>query len=423
MERSSNSFLSVSGLSCLLGGRAVLQGLDLEAGRGEFIGLIGPNGAGKTTLLRLLDGLLPSAGGRILLEGRPLAGLRARERARRIAFMPQNSLPAFSLPVLDVLLFGRYSYQRLFQRASSADLEKAVRMLAYVGLAGFEDRSFAELSGGERQLVLFAQVLMQEAPLILLDEPTSNLDLKHEDQIFSMAAELAAEKRAVIAAVHGLNTAARFCSSLVLLDRGRIAARGAPGAVLKAEILDAVYGVKTRTGVNPLTGSVEVSVMGRRGRPLGVRVHLIGGAGSAVNLTRALYRQGYRLSGGIAHSYDSDQQLWSALGIETRCVEAFSPITEQDVAAAEALVTEAEATVLCCFPIGPGNLGNLRLAEKARNLLIVREEAGELRRSLFSPEAAALLARLKDKSREVGAAELLERLPTGSAGDKRDVLV
>ncbi len=381
--------LEARGLVFEAGGRRIVDDVGIRVERGELVGVIGPNGAGKTTLMRLVCGLLAPAAGTVLLSGAPLSGLSHRERARRVAFMSQEIPREAAYAVRDVLLMGRYPHLRRFQTETAGDLERALRMLSYVGLAGFEDRNFAQLSGGERQLVLFARVLVQETGLIVLDEPSSHLDIRHQDRIFSMAQELAQEKMAVLASVHNLNVASHYCARLVLLEQGRIAAQGKPGEVLAPRVLDRVYGVKTVVSRSTATGSLTVNVIPARARTAGIRVHLIGGAGSAVNLTRELHRIGCTLTGGIAHAYDSDETLWNNLGLPCLSVGAFSRIGEPDVERARAMVHEADITVLCSFPIGPGNLGNLSLARSARRLVIVEPGPGDVPRSFFGEEALA----------------------------------
>jgi iron complex transport system ATP-binding protein len=391
----------------------IIREVSLGVARGEFVGLIGPNGAGKTTLLRLLVGILAPTGGELLLDGIPLGRLRARERARRLSYLGQESPAAFPFPVLDILLMGRYPFLGRFDRESEPDLERARRALAYVGLEGFQERYFHQLSGGERQLVLFARTLVQDTDALLLDEPTSNLDIRHQDRLFSMARELAGEKRAVVAALHSINVASHYCTRLVLLDRGRVVADGPPEEVLRPERLDPVYGTRTVVTANASTGSLVVDVVPQRLGGRGPRIHLIGGAGSAVNLTRELFRLGFRLSGGIAHEYDADQRLWKALEIEAADVEAFARIGPEDVRRAAALVEAAELTILCSFPVGPGNLENLRLASRARRLVIAAS-AEDTPRGFFSEEARVLFESLARGAPQLGYRELVAGLTSGS---------
>ena len=383
-------FLQARSLTWSVGNARIVERLDLSIERGELVGVIGPNGAGKTTLLRLLSGLLVPTEGEVLLEGRHISRMESRDRARRMSFMSQDLSQVFPFTVMEILLMGRYPHLARFQKEGAEDLARARRMLSYVGLSAIEERGFSALSGGERQLVLFAKALVQDTDALLLDEPSSNLDIHHQDRIFSMAQELAREGRVVVASVHNLSVAAQYCSRLVLLEKGRVASDGRPEQVLRSEILDRVYGIRTMVSPSLATGSLTVTVVPRDREAAGIRVHLIGGAGSAVNLTRELYRLGCSLTGGIAHEYDSDEKLWKSLGVRCTAVGAFSRITEEQIREAAPLVEQADVTILCSFPVGPGNLGNLRLASLSRRLVVLRAGPEDLPRTLMSPEAAAL---------------------------------
>jgi len=383
-------FLQARSLTWSVGNARIVERLDLSIERGELVGVIGPNGAGKTTLLRLLSGLLVPTEGEVFLEGLHISRMESRDRARRMSFMSQDLSQAFPFTVMEILLMGRYPHLARFQKEGAEDLARARRMLSYVGLSAIEERGFSALSGGERQLVLFAKALVQDTDALLLDEPSSNLDIHHQDRIFSMAQELAREGRVVVASVHNLSVAAQYCSRLVLLEKGRIASDGRPEQVLRSEILDRVYGIRTMVSPSLATGSLTVTVVPRDREAAGIRVHLIGGAGSAVNLTRELYRLGCSLTGGIAHEYDSDEKLWKSLGVRCTAVGAFSRITEEQIREAAPLVEQADVTILCSFPVGPGNLGNLRLASLSRRLVVLRAGPEDLPRTLMSPEAAAL---------------------------------
>jgi iron complex transport system ATP-binding protein len=398
----SDPFLQARGLTWRVGNATIVDRLDIEIQRGELVGVIGPNGAGKTTLLRLLAGVRSPSAGEVLLDGRAVAGMDSRGRARRLSFMTQDISQVFPFSVMEILLMGRYPHLGRFQSEGADDVARARRMLSYVGLTAMEDRGFNGLSGGERQLVLFAKALVQDTDGLLLDEPSSSLDIHHEDRIFSMCQELAREGRAVVASVHNLSVAAHYCTRLVLLQKGRIACEGRPEQVLRSDILDTVYGVRTMVSPSLATGSLTVTVVPRDTGAAGARVHLIGGAGSAVNLTRELFRLGCSLTGGIAHEYDSDDKLWKSLGIRCMTVGAFSRITDEQIRDAAPFVEEADLTVLCSFPVGQGNLGNLKLAARAKRLVVLKPGPEEMPRTFFSPEGRALFEQV------CGGARILE---------------
>ena len=384
------AILQARGLSWETGGVTIVDRVDFSVARGELVGVIGPNGAGKTTLLRLMAGILMPSAGDVELEGRSVPSMDPRSRARRIAFMTQDIAQVFPFTVMEIVLMGRYPHVARLRPETPEDHERARHMLSYVGMGPLEERTFNGLSGGERQLVLFAKALAQDTDVLLLDEPSSSLDIHHEDRVFSMAQELAREGRAVAASVHNLAVAAHYCSRLVLLEKGRVAREGPPELVLRSDILDRVYGTRTVVAPSLATGSLTVSVVPEGRQPRGTRVHLIGGAGSAVNLTRELTRRGCSLSGGIAHEQDSDEKLWRSLGVPLRAVGAFARISDEEVQAASSLVEQADLTILCVFPVGVGNVGNLRLAARARRLLVLQPGPEEAPRVLLTPEARAL---------------------------------
>ena len=417
--QATSALLRATGLVWSVGSARIIDSVDFALERGELLGVIGPNGAGKTTLLRLLSGALTPTDGQVDIEGRPLARMSPRERARRVAYMSQESPQSLPFTVMDVLLMGRYPHLGRFERESAVDRTIARGALASVGLPGFENRSMTELSGGERQLVLFARTLVQDTDIIVLDEPSSSLDIGHQDRIFSMTQEIARTGRAVVASVHDLSVAAEYCTRLVLLEKGTVAASGRAESVIRADLLDRVYGVRTLVSPSTATGSLTVTVVPGRVGSRKTRVHLIGGAGSAVNLTRELYRLGCRLSGGIAHEYDSDVKLWRSLSVPCVTVDAFSRISDDDVRRAASLVEEAEVTILCSFPVGSGNLGNLKLAGRARRLLVLDPGPGEVERAFFSSEGEALFGSLVERGALLSYRDILSLMANEREGVQR----
>jgi len=367
-----------------IGPAQLLSGVDLELRPSELHGLIGPNGAGKSTLLRNLIGYLKPTGGEVLVQGRPLRDYSARERAKRISYLSQHGPDQFPFPVVDVVEMGSYPVIGMGRSPGTAERESAMRALAYVGLEHLADRSFPSLSGGERQLVLFARVLVQESPIILLDEPTASLDIGHETTLLQMVRDLCAEGYSAIIALHNLNLAAEYCHRVTLMERGRVRAEGPPEAVLTRELVETAYRTTVHVGRNDATGSIAVSPVPTGGTARGIHVHVIGGAGGGVNITRFLHRNGFSVTGGVAHELDSDARLWKALGVPFVGVPAFSRIDEERFAEAAAMVDAADLVVLCAFPFGDGNARNLELAERAKRLIILDEEPGGCARDFFA---------------------------------------
>ena len=238
--------LEMRGVAVGLGGSEILAGVDLEVSAGEVVGLLGRNGAGKTTLLRAAMGALPALRGEIRVAGRPLGELGRRELAQHVAVVPQDLHVPFPFSVAELVLMGRAPHQSLLGFETPEDVERARAALERLGIEHLADRSCNELSGGERQLVLVAMAVAQGGRLIILDEPTVHLDLRHQVDVLSMLTRLAGDGLTVLSVLHDLPLAAHFFPRLVLLDEGRIVADGRPAEVLSPERIRSVYGVDPR---------------------------------------------------------------------------------------------------------------------------------------------------------------------------------
>jgi iron complex transport system ATP-binding protein len=238
--------IEVGGLDVELAGRPVLRGVEVSVAAGEWVTVIGPNGAGKSTLLRAVGGLLPFAGS-INLLGRPVQQLRRRERARLVATVPQTPIVPPGMAVLDYVLLGRTPFIRPLGRESAADLEAVDETLRRLDLVQFADRPLETLSGGERQRAFLARALAQGAPLLLLDEPTSSLDIGHQQEVLDLVDKLRADRGlTVLATMHDLSVAGEYAQRLILLARGRVVADGPPRGVLTEDLLAEHYGARVR---------------------------------------------------------------------------------------------------------------------------------------------------------------------------------
>ncbi|TVQ85673.1 MAG: ABC transporter ATP-binding protein [Chromatiaceae bacterium] len=256
--------LEGAGLAMDYGRGPVFNGLDLTLAGGHLVGLIGPNGAGKSTLLALLMRLLVPTAGTLRLGGRPLTAWRRRDLARQLTLVPQDTRIGFDFSVAEIVAMGRNPWLGRFQVAGPADLALIQAAMAQTGVSALAARSINTLSGGERQRVIIARAIAQQTPIVLLDEVTAHLDLCHQLEVLELARGLARAGRLVIAAIHDLNLAARYCDRLLLLADGGIQADGPPTAVLTRDHLRRWFNLDARIEPDPATGGLRITPL----RPL-----------------------------------------------------------------------------------------------------------------------------------------------------------
>jgi len=245
--------LIVDVLTMKAGGKTIVGGASLRADAGAITGLVGPNGAGKSTLLSGLLGLRPIVSGSARFEGSDLLAMPRRQRAQICAYVEQSASTEERLTVADVVGLGRIPFQSIWQQT---DEQEAIvgQALADVGLAGLAPRLYTTLSGGERQRVQLARALAQQPRLMVLDEPTSHLDIHAQIEVLDLLRRTAAAGTTVVIALHDLNLAMRYCDRLAVMQSGHVVAEGMPDAVLTPELLGEVYGVAARRIEDPLSG-------------------------------------------------------------------------------------------------------------------------------------------------------------------------
>jgi iron complex transport system ATP-binding protein len=250
--------VEVAGVSVAYDGARVLEGLTARIPAGSWVGLIGPNGAGKTTLIRAIAGLVPYAGD-IRLGDVPVASLSRRGLSRLVAYLPQRPVIPEAMTVADYVLMGRTPYIPYLGTESRRDREVVAAVLERLELEGFAQRPLGSLSGGEVQRAVLGRALAQQAPLLLLDEPTAALDVGHQQQVLELVDELRAEHDlTVVSAMHDLTLAGQFAERLVLLSRGRVAAEGPAGSVLTEDAIREHYGARVRVLEHPQAGVLVV---------------------------------------------------------------------------------------------------------------------------------------------------------------------
>jgi cobalamin transport system ATP-binding protein len=251
----SPSSLYLRDVSYAPGRRLILRGISLDIAPGQWVGVLGPNGAGKSTLLRIIAAVLPASAGTVWLDEQMLDQWPARERAQRLGFVPQHTGLTFPFRAREIVLMGRTPYLQRWQKEGKEDLRIVEEAMTRTDTAHFADRDVTTLSGGELQRVILARALAQQPAFLLLDEPTANLDLRHQIEILEVLTGLAGNGTTILAALHDLNLAATYCSTILLLKEGKVYAAGPPATVLTPQTLRAVFDVDVFLGVHPVTGA------------------------------------------------------------------------------------------------------------------------------------------------------------------------
>jgi iron complex transport system ATP-binding protein len=217
----------------------------LQFENAKLTSIVGPNGAGKTTFLKCISAILPVSKGSLFIDGRDIGTMREDERARLLAYVPQEHSSIFNYSVLDFILMGRAAYLPMFSTPSARDVEISQEALDFVALGHFASRPYFQLSSGERRLVLIARALAQKSDILILDEPTSFLDPKHETEILELAKKLAVEKhKTVLVTLHNLDMAVKYSDAMVFMKQGQVVASGRPDDILDEALLESVYEIK-----------------------------------------------------------------------------------------------------------------------------------------------------------------------------------
>ena len=396
--------LKVSDIEVSYGDMPVVKGVSFEVAAGDFVAIVGPNGSGKTTLLRALSRALRPAKGAVYLDEREVYGLSSRELAREMAIVPQETNIAFEFTALEVVLMGRSPHLGRFSIEGPRDLEIATEAMAQTDTLHIADRPINALSGGERQRVIIARALAQQPDIILLDEPTSHLDINYQVEVLELVRRLSREKGiTVLAVLHDLNLAAQYCDWMMMLRDGEIYAVGKPEDALTVDNVHAVYGADVWVRKHPAThrpyvisGVSGLSARGKAARSFetGLKVHVICGGGTGAPVFAKLLRRGYKVTAGVLNLGDTDQDVAESLGVETVTEPPFSPISEESLMSNLKMVEAADCVVLTDVPFGKANLPNLEAALtalKAGKQVIIMGDMDRGGRDFTGGEAARLL--------------------------------
>ena len=359
-------------LSVGYGDRTVVSDITLSAEPGQILCLIGPNGAGKSTLLKTLLRLLPPTAGAVYLEGKELRTYSERELARRSAAMLTGRPEPELMKSAEVVAAGRYPYTGRLGILSEEDRRVVRESMEKVGVSELADTDFTHLSDGQRQRVLLARALCQEPRLLILDEPTSFLDIRHKLDFLQLLRELVRERQlAVVMSMHELELAQRFADRLLCIRDGRVDRAGSPEEIFSGGYIERLYGL-ARGSYDALAGTAEAGRM--EGAP---QVFVIGGGGSGIPVYRLLQRLGIPFAAGVLPENDLDTPTAKALGVQVITDRANEPVSAARADEALKVLASCEYAV-CTTGFGSVNRENRRLLEYAgkRGMLRGMDEIG-----------------------------------------------
>ncbi|RZN62449.1 ABC transporter ATP-binding protein [Methanonatronarchaeum sp. AMET6-2] len=346
-----------------------LKEIDFSVDSEEFFGIIGPNGSGKTTLLKCVSGVLEPYKGSVLINGKDVSDLSRSEIAKEVAVVPQQVRIGFDFSVEEVVQMGRIAHQSFLSADYNDGSEAVESALEMTGASSLRGRNASSLSGGELQRVIISRAIAQDTDTILLDEPTSHLDINHQIEVVSLAKELS-KRKCIVGIFHDLNIAAQFCDRLLLLNEGEVRCIGKPRDVLTSRNIKDTYGINVVVKEHPLTGSIYVTPFSESkeievSENGGTRIHVICGGGSGNKLLYDLKREGYNISTGVLNNLDSDKEVAESIDIPIVSEAPFSEITEETYKQNLEFIDSADIVVISELSVGQGNLKNLLAAEKA----------------------------------------------------------
>ncbi len=355
-------------------GKAVISGVEIEALRGQTICLIGPNGAGKSTILRTLSGMLAPVEGTVYIKGEDLRTVKTSALSRTMAVVLTEKRNMDMTTAYEVAAMGRMPYTGFFGRLEEADHRIIRECMSAVGAANLAKREYHSLSDGEKQKVMIARALAQEPELMILDEPTSHLDIRHKVEVVGILGRMAKERgMTVILALHDVDLAVKGCQYVLLVRDGEIAAQGRPEDIVQENTITDLYQI-SGASYNALLGCMEL----HNKNPISAFVSA--GAGRGTPVYRALSRMGIGTATGILFENDVDCCIARSMQLRAVVQEPFTPIGEEKIAEAAGLIRRCRYVIDSGFPAGPYCQASLDLLREAKQVFTFRkpEECREL---------------------------------------------
>ncbi|AJP12761.1 ABC transporter ATP-binding protein [Clostridioides difficile] len=354
--------LKTNNLSVGYNNKVVISNINVEVKNGEILCLLGSNGAGKTTLLRSLSKLISPIKGEIYLNGVNINCISRKALSKKMALVLTNRLLGDLMTVQDIVNIGRYPYTGFFGSLSKKDLIMVDEALESVDALHLKKRYFDELSDGEKQKVLVARALVQEPEIIILDEPTTHLDIKHRLELINILKKLSKEKSiSVILSLHEIDIALKSCDKVALIKNNKVIAYGQPEDVVDEDIINSLYELDDKN-FNSLLGSVEISNKSKN------EVFIIGGGGKATPIYRAFTKKGIGLYSGIIHENDIDYEIGRTMGIKMFTENPFEPISDESFDLAIRNLNDSKIIIDTGFSVGETNKRNIDIIKEALKL-------------------------------------------------------
>lgn len=344
-------------------GKPLIKNIEISVKRGEILTLIGPNGAGKSTILKSMTRQLSLLGGTVYLGKEIMHRMSGREVAKKLSVVMTQRMHTELMTCWDIVATGRYPYTGSLGILSQKDKEKVRQAMELVHALDLKDRDFTAISDGQRQRILLARAICQEPEVIVLDEPTSFLDIRHKLELLSILKKMVLENNlTVIMSLHELDLAQKISDKIVCVNRTAIERCGAPEEIFTDEYIRHLYGL-TSGSFNAYFGCVEMA--GAQGKP---KVFVIAGNGTGIPVYRRLQRQGIPFATGVLHKNDVDYPVAESLAMEVVPEEPFEPISGEHLARAKEILAQCENVICCVDVFGTINAGNKELLTEAERL-------------------------------------------------------
>lgn len=347
-------------------GKPLIRDIEISLNRGEILTLIGPNGAGKSTILKSMTKQLKLIGGTVYLGGEIMNRMSGKEIAKRLAVVMTERIRPELMTCEDIVATGRYPYTGTLGILGAEDWEKVHEAMALVHALEFKDRDFTAISDGQRQRILLARAICQEPEVIVLDEPTSFLDIRHKLELLAILKNMVIQKKtAVLMSLHELDLAQKISDSVICVHGDKIEKYGPPEEIFTSEYIHHLYGITTGS-YNAAFGCLEMDAP--KGKP---EVFVIGGNGKGISTYRKLQRRGIPFAAGILHKNDMDYEVAKVLAAQVTAEEPFEMISDELYQKAKEIMETCSQVICCIDTFGPAN-------EKNKDLMLLAKKAGKL---------------------------------------------